>query len=183
MNFFLENLWFWFVLAGLAGVIGYVSFANSRKIKTLFGTVAAVVVILALGFGLHFFVDTDQKSISRMLRGLATAIENDDLNAVLNYIEPKAMKTRGLARAGMAACAVKKARFNDLKVAVSDAGAVPTARVSFTAVFHWKTKRAIAGFSVDTPAVELIKFNVELVKDGSSWLVTDKCEFTPRAVP
>jgi hypothetical protein len=183
MNFFLENLWFYLLLAGLAGIAGYSTFVNSRNIKHLVGTVAAVVLILALGFGLYFFVETDQKSVSRMLRGLSAAIEKDDLEAVQKYIEPKAVKTRGLARANMAAVSVVKARFKDLKVAVSDAGMVPAARVSFTAVIHWKTKQPIDGFSVDHPAIELVKFNAELVKDGKSWLVTDHCEFTPRASP
>ncbi|GHT26123.1 hypothetical protein FACS18942_02960 [Planctomycetales bacterium] len=183
MNFFLENIWFWLILAGLAGILGYLTFVSSRSIKTLMWTVITVVFILALGFGLYLFVETDQKSVSRMLRGLSAAIENDDLDTVQKYIEPKAARTRGLARANMAVVSVTKARFKDLKVAVSDAGAVPTARISFTAVIHWKTKQPIDGFSFDQPAVELVKFNAELVKDGSSWLVTDNCEFTPRAVP
>lgn len=183
MSFLVENIWIWFVLAFLVGVIGYATFMNDRKNKTLGITVVLVLGILALGFGLYYGIDTDYKSVRRMLTNLAAAIERDDLQEVQSYIEPHAMITRILAQSQMALVRLPSAKFKELKVVSNDSTVPPTAKVTFTAVVQWQTKGAgIEGFTLDRPVTQLVKFDVVLVKtNDNSWLVTDECRFDPKA--
>lgn len=183
MSFLVENLWIWFVLAALVGVIGYVTFQNDRNNKTLGITAILVLGILALGFGLYYGVDTDYKSVRRMLTNLAAALERDDLQAVQNFIEPNATVTRLLAQSQMALVRLPSAKFKDLKVVSNDSTAPPTAKVTFTAVVQWQTKGAgIDGFTLDRPATQMVKFDVVFVKtNDNSWLVTNECRFDPKA--
>ena len=177
---FLENIWIWFGLAFVVVAIGYYVFLNDRKIRTLGITAGAVVAVLAVGFSLYFFVDTDRKSISRMLTGLATAIEQDDLESILeHYVAPRATRTRSLARVHMGYARITSARFRDLKFEVNHLTSPPTAQVAFTATFYWFSKN-LAELPLDRPTAQIVKFNVELERGpNGGWLVTDQCDFKP----
>ena len=182
MSILLESFWIWIGLAFVVGALGYMVWMNDPKPRTFGIAVGAVLLVLALGMGLYYGVDTDRKSISRMLTGLAETIEKDDLEGVLKYISPKAMKTRGLARANMGMVRITSAKFKDLKIEVNELVTPPSARVTFTAVVYWKTKEPIEGFALETPQLEFVRFDVELDKtNDNSWLVTDNCDFKPRA--
>ena len=177
---FLESIWIWFGLAFVVGIIGYSLFLNDRKIRTLGMTVGATVAVLAIGLALYYFVDTDRKSIHRMLTGLAATIERDNLDGILeHYVAQRATQTRGLARANMAVVRVTSARFRDLKVDVNHLTSPPTALVSFTATIYW-LPRNLADLPMERPAPQIVKFNIELERGpNGTWLVTDKCHFTP----
>lgn len=185
MTIFIENIWVWFGLAFLVLAIGYITFLNDRKVRTLGITLGVTALVLAIGFALFFFVETDRKSITRMLTDLARSIEQDDLDGVLRHIQPGATGTQVLARSQMALVRVSSARFKDLKVVVNDMTSPPEAKITFTAVVYWQTKGAAAEFfATERPLLEMVKFDVELVKSrDNSWLVTDHCLFTPRAGP
>jgi len=179
--FFLENIWIWFGLAFVTGAGGYYVFLNDRKIRTLGITVGATVAVLAVGFVLYYSVDTDYKSIDRTLTGLAQAIEQDDLDGILDrYVSRSAKDTQRLARAHvgkMGIIRVTSARFRDLKVEVNHLTSPPTAQVSFTATIFW-VARNLADYPTEHPTPQIVKFNVELEQGPNrSWLVTDKCKF------
>ena len=180
---FLESIWIWLGLAFVVGVIGYCAFLSDRQIRTLGITVGAAVAVLVIGLSLFYFVDTDRKSITRTLNGLAAAIERDDLDGILeHYVLQRAARTRALARVNMGYVRVTSARFRDLKVAVNRLTSPPTAQVSFTATVYW-LPRNLADFPMERPAPQIVKFNIELERGpNGSWLVTDQCEFTPGAV-
>lgn len=181
MNFLVESLVLWFVLAFVVGACGYATFLNNRKVQTLGITTALVLLVLIIGFGLYYGVDTDKKSIRRMLDSLVVAIENDDLEGVQKHIELGAIQTRALARAQMTLVRVPKANYKDLEISISRAVEPPIARIKFTGVVHWKTKGNIDGFSMEQTVPEIVRFDVELIKSDKTWLVTDNCNFTPRA--
>ena len=184
---FLENIWIWFGLAFIVGAVGYYAFLNDRQIRTLGITAGATVAVLILGLALTYFVDTDRKSITRTLNGLAATIERDDLDGVLDrYIAPRANYTRGLARLHMGKTGyirVTSAKFRDLKTEVNRLTSPPTAQVSFTATIHC-ISRNLADFPSERPIPQIVKFNIELERGpNGSWLVTDKCEFRPSVTP
>lgn len=185
MTFLLENLWFWCAAAFIAAAIGYMFYQNKPNVKTL--GIAAVVplLILALGFSLYYGIDTDGKSIRRMLDGLAAAIVSGNVEDVLdNYVSPKAEQTRALARANMLLVSVTSAKYRDLKFEVNSLTSPPTARVQFTAFIYWMSKGSIGGFNVDKPVPEIVKFDIEMEKtDSNSWKITNRCDFNPRAMP
>ena len=182
MTFLCENLWFWIAAAAFVAVVGYVVFVNNRKTVVLGMTIGAAVVVLLIGLVLFFYVDTDRKSVSRMLTHLAAAIEADDVEKVMTFISPKADKTRKLARGSMAQVRLPSARFKNLKVEVNSVTHPPTAKVTFLAVVRYivKDKSLLA---MEKPMPQLVEFDVELEKTNeNSWLVTNKCDFTPNAV-
>ncbi len=184
MSIFVDSLWIWFVLAFVVGAVGYTMFVNDRKIQTLALTVLTTIAVLVLGLSLYYWVDTDQKSIKRTLDGLIATIQKDDADKVIDqYISPKAKNTRGKARANMGLVRITSARYRDLKIKVNPLTSPPTAEISFeaTVFFNWKNR---AEFPSDQAIPQIVKFQlVELEKTPSnSWLVTDKCEFTPGAI-
>ncbi|MDR1963932.1 MAG: hypothetical protein LBQ50_09155 [Planctomycetaceae bacterium] len=185
MSIFLDSLWIWIALTIGAGAIGYFVYQYDPRGRTFGIAIGVPFLVLLIGLVLYYGVDTDRKSISRMLTGLASEIEQDDLDGVLNYISPKASGTRGIARINMGVYRLTSAKFRNLKFKVNQLISPPLAEVSFLAVVYWKTKHPTAdGFAIDTPQFQTVQFNIELEKtNGNSWLVTDKCEFDYRLQP
>ena len=174
MSVFLDHLWVWIVLTFIVGSCGFSWYFNDQKKRNL--VIAALLPILTLAFGLilHYGVDTDQKSIKRMLNALITAVEQDDLQSVSQFISPKAHETLKLAKDQMMFVSISRAKYRDLQIEVNDATSPPTAKVRFAAFFYWKTKMPIDGFMLDKPVPENARFEIELVKTKSqSWLLTD----------
>jgi hypothetical protein len=182
MSIFLDSLWIWVGLSILVAVVGYFVHQNDPRGRTLGIVVGVTILVFGIGVTLYYGVDTDRKSISRMLTSLASKLEQDDLDGVLNnYISPKATKTRGIARLYMSRFHLTQARFRNLKLEVNQLVSPPLAKVSFLAVVYWKTKHPQDGFSIDTPQFQTIRFDIELEKTKDrSWVVTDKCDFDCR---
>ena len=157
---------------------------GTRNRKTLFGCFAAAAVVLGIGLFCVFWIETDYKSISKMLTQLADAIENDDLAKVKTFIHPAATGTIIKAEQNMAIVRITSARFFDLKVESNSITVPPTAQVKFTAVVYYKFKSGAASMLPglgDETGLQRVKFDVELEKNNKSWVVTEKCEFTPSA--
>lgn len=182
ITFLCENLWFWIVAAAFVALVGYTIFVNNRKTATLGLTIGATVVVLLTGLLLFFCVDTDRKTVSRMLAQLATAIEADDVEKVMGFISPKANETRSLARANMGMVRLPSAKFRNLKVVVNPVTHPPTAKVKFTAVVQYLFKDQ-SFFASEKPLPQLVEFDVVFEKTNeNSWLVTNECNYTPNAV-
>ncbi len=185
MALFVESIWIWVGIACAVAAVGAMFYQNSPKLKTLALTALAIALVLALGVSLNRFVDTDQKSVRRMLDGLIVAIEKDDVEGVLKeYVSPNAEKTQALARANMLLVKISNARYQDLKLEVNNLTSPPVAKTSFTGVVYWKPKSTIDGFSFDTPQLQIVHFDMELEKtQNNSWRVTDNLHFDPQAAP
>ena len=175
MSLFLDNLWIWFVLTFVVGICGGVWYQNAPKGRNLVIAVLAPILTLALGLSLYYGVNTDRKSITRMLDALIAAIERDDLTAVHGCISERAVDVRILAEQGMRLVNVSRAKYHNLKIEVNDAASPPIAKVRFDAVFHWKNKQPIEGMSLEQSIPERTQFDIELVKTkDQTWLIT-KC--------
>jgi len=180
MSLFLDYLWIWIVLTFVVGICGGVWYLNDQKGRNLIIAVLAPILTLALGLGLYYGVDTDRKSITRMLNALIAAIERNDLEGVYQYISPKAIDVRMLAEKGMSYVSISKAKYHSLEIEVNDAASPPIAKARFNAVFYWKNKIPIEGNVLEQPIPERVQFEVELVKTKDrSWLV-NKCPPPPR---
>jgi len=175
MSLFLNHLWIWIVLTFAVGICGWMCYMNNQRGRTLIIAVLAPILTLALGLSLYYGVDTDRKSITRMLNALIAAVEQDDLQAVQGFITERAVDVRILAETGMKLASISSAKYHNLEIKVNDAGAQPVAKVRFDAVFYWKNKSAIEGNLLEQPIPERTPLDIELVKmkDGS-WLM-NKC--------
>ena len=175
MSLFLDHLWIWFVLACVVGFCGYTWYLNDQKGRSLITALLAPVLTLALGLFLYYGVDTDRKSITRMLNALIAAVEGDDLKTVHGLITEKAVDVRILAEQGMRLVNISRAKYSNLEIELNDAGPQPVAKVRFTAMFYWKNKSPIAGMSVEQPVPERTQMEIELIKTKEgAWLVS-KC--------
>ena len=178
MSLFLDHLWVWAVLTFLVGCVGFAWYRGNPTGRNLVIAVLLPILPLALGLTLYYGVETDQKSITRMLDALVAAVERDDLHAVCQLISPKAEETLQLAKGQMGLVSIPKAKYRDLQIDVNDATSPPTAKIRFSATVYWKTKAPIEGFVIDKPLPENVRFEVELVKTKDrAWLVTDKCRY------
>ena len=184
MSLFLDYLWVWIVLTFVVGACGSAWYLNDQRGRNLVIAVLAPIFTFALGLTLYYGIDTDQKSIKRMLNALIAAVERDDLESVCQFISPKAEDVQQLAKANMSFVNISRAKYHNLQIEVNDAASPPIAKINFSAIFYWKNKVPIEGFSVDQPVPENARFEIELVKTKSqSWLVTNKFRYSLRNFP
>ena len=185
MGIFFENLWIWIALTFVVGVCGYTWYQNAPKVRNLAIAVLLPFLTFALGCTLYYGVDSDQKTIARMLDALVAAVEGDDIDSVCQFISPtKGQDTMRLAKTQMGLVLVSRAKYRDLQIEINDAASPPIAKVRFSAMFYWKTKAPIAGFMVDQPVPEPGRFEIELIKTKSkSWLLTDKFNYYSTNLP
>ena len=174
MSFFLDYLWIWVVLTFVIGISGGAWYLNDQKWRNLIIAVLAPIITLAIGLTLYYGVDTDRKSIARILNALIAAIERDDIKTVHGLITERAADVRKLAEQGLETVSITKAKYHNLAIEINDAASPPVARVSFDAVFYWRNKHSTEGVTIQ-PIPERTQFAIELVKTKDrSWLV-NKC--------
>ncbi|MDR0328537.1 MAG: hypothetical protein LBI05_09615 [Planctomycetaceae bacterium] len=174
MSLFLNHLWIWIVLAFIVGISTSTWYLNNQNGRNLVIAVLAPLLTLALGLSLYYGVDTDRKSIARMLNTLIAAVERDDLETVHGFITEKAVDVRLLAAQGMRLAKISSAKYHDLEIEVNDAASPPLAKVHFSAAFYVQPKKPIDGVW-EKPIPERATLEIELVKTKDrSWRVS-KC--------
>ena len=184
MSFFLDYLWIWIVLTFVVGICGYSWYLNDQRGRNLIIAVLAPTFTLALGLTLYYGIDTDRKSIARMLGALIAAVERDDVEAVQQFISPKAVEVRKLAESGMRFVEISRAKYHNLEIEINDAASPPIAKVRFDALFYWRNKYFIDGISMAQSVPERAQFEIELHKTKEhSWIVTDRFQHSLRYVP
>jgi hypothetical protein len=185
MVIFLESIWIWISLALVAGVVGFSLFQQNQQVRTFWITAISVLVLLGVGVSLYCFVDTDRKSVARTLNKLTIAIEKDDLESVLQFVDKKAEKPRGLAQSYMSLILVPKASFANLQVNVNYLTNPPVASVKFAAFVNWMPKSGWLKneFPTDQPIPERVELDVEMRKtNNGDWIITNKCDIQHRGM-
>ncbi|MDR1053984.1 MAG: hypothetical protein LBL39_07385 [Planctomycetaceae bacterium] len=180
MSIFLESIWLWVGFALIVGVVGFIMFQNDQRLRTFGVTVLLVIILLATGISLYCFVDTDRKSVARTLNKIVKTIEDDDLESLLQFIDDKADKPRGLARSNMSLILVPQASFSDLDVKVNYLTNPPIASVTFVAMINWIPKSGWLKneFPTDKPIPDRVEFEIEMRKtNDNNWKITNKCDF------
>ena len=180
MSLFFDYLWTWIVLTFVVGACGWGWYLNDQRGRNLIIAIVSPLLTLALGLSLYYGIDTDRKSITRMLDTLIAAVEADDYEAVSQFISPKAENVQSFAQTQMSLFRVSKAKYHNLEIEINDATSPPVAHVRFSTAFYLKTKTSYEGFSVDQPIPESVRFEIELEKTkDKSWLITSKFQFFP----
>jgi len=180
MSLFLDFLWIWIVITFAVGVCGYAWYLNDPRGRNLIIAVVAPFLTFALGLALYYGVETDRKSIIRMLDALIVAVERDDPEAVCRFIAPKATEVQTLARNNLRVVKISQTKYHHLEIVLNDATSPPSAKVQFAAVFYWQTKFPQEGFTVDVPVPERVRFEIELVQTKDrSWLLTSPFRYFP----
>ena len=127
-----------------------------------------VLAIMGLGLLVERLVVTDREQIEATLDGVASALEANDVEGVLRYIDPAASGMRANVRAALAGVHVTDARVYDLEVDVNHHAKPPTAQADFTG----RVKGNYRGESADGEGMVLRKFTVDFRQQDGRWLMT-----------
>jgi hypothetical protein len=169
----------WIFFGIVAALVGGIVFVNTRRVNALATTALLVLAITGGGLLLEHWVVTEYEAIEQMLDDLATDIEANDLEAVLEHVSQEATKTRGLARVNMGLVEIEHAKATDLEVEINELTSPPTAKTKFTAVVRGKLKSSSA--VSEQPFLERVKFTAILEKGENGWVITDELDFNPKA--
>ncbi|MDO5581888.1 MAG: hypothetical protein Q4G69_12225 [Planctomycetia bacterium] len=174
MNLFLESIWIWGVLAAFIAIAGWVIFKNTGKLLPFGLFILIAAAVLGTGFVLVFCVKTDRKEIRATILNIAGSVAKNDVPGVCEYIVPDAKKTIRKARFHMSLVELEWSKVRDFKIlSINYFTSPPIAHVSFTGTVGGQVRASDYKFT--TAPVHFI--DVELIKDGDRWLVTDRCNF------
>jgi hypothetical protein len=129
---------------------------------------AGVLVLIGLGVLVERLVVTDHEQIADVLDGVAAALEANDVEGVLSYIDPKATGMRASVRMALSGAHITDAQVYDLEVGVNRHTHPPTARAEFVG----RVKGRYRGEGGGGEGMILRKFTVDFRREGDRWLMT-----------
>ena len=172
-NIFLESIIFWIVVGAFLFIVGYAFSQGLEKWIFIPIGLGAMVLTIALGVVLVFFVDTDAKSIRRTIFGLEAAVIANDSNKAVEYLSKNSIIIRRLFIAYLKPNTIDQAKISNVKInEINKTTSPPRANVSFTGMAAGKG-------SDGYPFTVLENITVEMRQDQDGvWRVTDNVEFT-----
>ena len=127
-----------------------------------------VLIVIGLGVTIERFVVTDHERIEATLNGVAAALEANDVDGVLSYIDPAATTMRSQVRSALAGAHITEARIYDLEVEMREGADPPSAEARFTG----RVKGRYRGETTGGEGLLLRKFTVDFRRTGDRWLIT-----------
>lgn len=141
-------------------------------VKSGRGVLAVPMVILALLLGVCLLVErlvvTDREQIEDVFNGVCRALAANDVDGVLDYIDPAAANMRSQVRNVLAGARITEARIYDLEVEVNRGARPPAAEARFTG----RVKGNYRGEAASGEGMVLRRFTVEFRLVGDRWLMT-----------
>lgn len=144
-----------------------VALVNTRR-GAIIWAMAGVLVLMGLGVLIERVVVTDREQIADTLDGVIAALESNDVEGVLRYIDPQAGGMRASVRLALSSAHVSDARVYDLVVTVNHHAQPPTAQAEFTG----RVKGRYRGEAGSSDGMLLRRFTVDFQRDGDRWLMT-----------
>ena len=176
-----ESLIAWIVIAVAIAGIGVSFYKGLNKIAFLWGGLVGAVLALALGVVCVFFVQTDAKAVKQTILDLATAVRNNDVEAVCSFIASTATRTERNARFSMGLAKIERTKITDYRlIELNQYTSPPKAIIACRAtVSGTSSHSATFGDGANVPFTVIVAFtSVELRKEeDGKWRVTDECEF------
>lgn len=156
------------IVAGLLieGLLVVVLFNTGRG--TIVWAMAGVLVLMGLGVLIEQIVVTDREQIADTLSGVTAALEANDVEGVLSYIDPQATGMRASVRMALSSARISDARVYDLVVEVNHNAHPPVAEAEFTG----RVKGHYRGETGGGEGMLLRKFTVDFRREGNRWLMT-----------
>lgn len=130
---------------------------------------AGVFVLVGVAMLVERVVVTEREQIADALAGVASALEANDVERVLSFIDPAASGMRGSVRTALANARIHEARVYDLVVELDGRSNPPTAQAEFTG----RVKGSYRGETGGGEGMVLRKFTVDFRRQGDRWLMTN----------
>jgi hypothetical protein len=144
-----------------------VALINTRRAAVVWA-MAGVLGLIGLGVLIERMVVTDREQIADTLEGVTAALEANDIERVLSYIDPQATAMRASVRMALSSARVSDARVYDLEVDVNRKVRSPLAQARFTG----RVRGRYRGEGGSGDGMLLRKFAVDFRRDGGRWLMT-----------
>jgi hypothetical protein len=166
MVIFLESPWpILFIGIAVEAVLGMALMQTGRG-KYLVAMIG-VAVIVVIGLVVERLVVTDREAVRLTLDAAVAAVRKNDLNGLLDCIEPSAKEPRELSRWVLSRCEVQEGHISDLQITVNRLTSPPTAEAKFLAVGRGRDR--MGEFPYQGFAQRVV---VQLRLQGDRWLVT-----------
>ncbi|MBI2827183.1 MAG: hypothetical protein HYX69_21130 [Planctomycetia bacterium] len=164
MSWFVEDPAPTLVVAALVEAVLTVMLVKTGRGNILYA-IAGVAVLAAAMLALEWWIVTDREEIQVALDGAARALEANDPQAVLTWVDP-ASPMRGQVVREMSGVRIERAGFRRLEVKVYRHTSPPSARADFTGFIQAKDLRG------EFPYENFVQgFTVELKQHGDGWLL------------
>jgi hypothetical protein len=160
------------VVEAILGVV----YVNNRR-RGLIVAMAGVLLVVAAGVVVERWVMTDREKVAATLDGAAAALESNDLDRVLQFIDPEAEKTIGIARANMLLVTIHAAKVNNLQIEINRFTSPPIAETKFVGVVDCEGSPGVNQFI--NRERYFLRFQVELVFKEGRWLIADNTKWQP----
>ena len=167
MTFFTENGLGIVVIGGLAITLTLVFFMARRtggSLSALAAAVAATIVLLTI----EWFVQTDQEQVASAVHHLYAAVEQNDVDGVLELIDPNATQVRTQAQTLMPEFQVENAGSGRNIEVTLDESANPMTATSTSRAFLTGTHAQLGRL----PPYVNQRVDFDWVKSGDKWLLT-----------
>jgi hypothetical protein len=160
-----------FIFLGIAieAVFGILLFRTGRGV--LLWIMLGVLLVCLTGIIGQRFIITERKRVIQTLDGIVTALEANDLNGVLSYLEPEAAHSRDRARWALGRVEVTSASYRKVDVKINNLTSPPTAQVSFFGLIGHRDRKGELPYNNYAS-----NFTINLRKHGDRWLVEEHRE-------
>jgi len=165
MSWLLEDPTPTLVAAVLAEAVLTVALVKTGR-GALLWAIAGVALLAALLLALEWLVVTDRERVEQTLSGAARALEANDPQALMAFIDPVSPMRSRVSRE-MSAVKVQRATFSRLDVTVNRLTSPPTATADFMGYVNAKDRRGEVPYENFSHRIV-----VQMREDGDRWLMT-----------
>lgn len=167
VDWLFESPWTIIIVGVVIELVLGLIFMNTGRAAVLFAMLG-VAVVVALGVLTERLVVTEREQIEGALYGAAAALEDNDLDALFEYVGPEAQSLRDRAAQVMPRYKILEAKVGGLKLTVNHVTNPPTARTELVGRFK------ILDESQRIPYENYIqRFVIRWRRDGDRWLMVD----------
>ena len=150
-------------------VLGLALFRTRRG--AILWVMIAVFALTAAALAVERLVVTERERIEMTLDGITSALEANDLNRVLSYVAPAAVRTRGRAAWVLGRIEVQSARIYRLDITINRLTTPMTAKASFFGHVSYRDRQGEIPYGNYGS-----RFVVDLRKENDRWVVTGHVE-------
>lgn len=141
-------------------------FVRTGRMAT-FIPIVAVLAIMGIALVVEHFVVTDKEQIAATLDQVAMALKQNDGQAVLRHIDPRAVEMRRRVDSAIGLVVIREAQYRDLTV-TSQPGSPPTATAEFIGHVAFTDPKQRAPYER-----YMRRFRVSFRNEGARWVMTD----------
>lgn len=170
MEFLFENPLRIIFIGVLVEAVLALALFRTRRGAILWFMIAALALTAAV-LAMERLVVTERERVEMTIDGITAALEANDLNRVLSYVDPAAAKTRGRAAWAMGRIEIQSVRVYRLDISINRLTTPMTARASFFGYISYRDKQGEIPYGNYGS-----RFVVELRKENDRWVVTGHVE-------